>query len=96
MPIAIDITRNGHRLFGVALPGSSSDNAAWTERKSRTAQRFGHSSLYLGQLCREAGPPSSRSSLWTRRTTLWPGCPSWMPQLEDPQLVASELRRLLA
>jgi uncharacterized protein (UPF0303 family) len=54
-PVAIGITRNGHRLFHSALPGATPDNDAWIERKTRVVDRFGHSSLYMGQLAREAG-----------------------------------------
>src|SRR5215218_287268 len=54
-PVAIGITRNGQRLFHAALPGSSPDNDAWIERKARVVDRFGHSSLYMGQLARDAG-----------------------------------------
>jgi uncharacterized protein (UPF0303 family) len=50
-PVAIDITRNGHQLFHAALPGATPDNDAWIQRKSRVVQRFGHSSLYMRQLC---------------------------------------------
>ncbi len=53
-PVAIDIRRNGHQLFHYALPGASPDNDSWIERKARVVDRFGHSSLYMGQLCREA------------------------------------------
>jgi uncharacterized protein (UPF0303 family) len=54
-PVAIGITRNGHRLFHAALPGATPDNDAWIERKTRVVDRFGHSSLYMGQLARDAG-----------------------------------------
>jgi len=53
--VAIDITRNGQQLFHAALPGTAPDNDAWIERKTRVVHRFGHSSLYMGQLCREQG-----------------------------------------
>ncbi len=54
-PVAVGITRNGHRLFHAALPGATPDNDAWIERKTRVVDRFGHSSLYMGQLARDAG-----------------------------------------
>jgi len=53
--VAIDITRNGQQLFHADLPGTAPDNDAWIERKTRVVHRFGHSSLYMGQLCREQG-----------------------------------------
>jgi uncharacterized protein (UPF0303 family) len=52
-PVAIDITRNRHQLFHAALAGTTPDNDAWIKRKTRVVNRFGHSSLYMGQLCRE-------------------------------------------
>ena len=54
-PVAIEISRNHHRLFHVALTGAAPDNASWIERKSRVVHRFGHSSLYVGQAAREKG-----------------------------------------
>jgi uncharacterized protein (UPF0303 family) len=48
-PVAIEIARNGHRLFSAALRGATPDNASWIERKSRVVHRFGHSSLYVRQ-----------------------------------------------
>ncbi|SDX84447.1 Uncharacterized protein, UPF0303 family [Modestobacter sp. DSM 44400] len=54
-PIAIDVRRNAHVLFHVALPGATPDNDSWIERKARVVHRFGHSSLYVGQRSREAG-----------------------------------------
>src|SRR5688572_5529771 len=54
-PIAIDITRNRHRLFHAALPGTTRDNEAWIRRKTRVVDRFGHSSLYVRQASIERG-----------------------------------------
>ncbi|WP_104526318.1 heme-degrading domain-containing protein [Blastococcus atacamensis] len=54
-PVAVEIARNGHRLFSVALTGATPDNASWIERKSRVVHRFGHSSLYVRQASRERG-----------------------------------------
>jgi uncharacterized protein (UPF0303 family) len=56
-PLAIDITRGGQQLFHAGLPGSSPDNDSWIVRKGRVVTRFGHSSLYMGQLCRDQGIP---------------------------------------
>jgi len=55
LPVAVDIARNGHQLFHAALPGTSPDNDAWIRRKAAVVDRFGHSSLYVGQRSREAG-----------------------------------------
>jgi uncharacterized protein (UPF0303 family) len=54
-PVAVEISRNGHRLFSVALPGATPDNASWIERKARVVHRFGHSSLYVRQASVERG-----------------------------------------
>jgi uncharacterized protein (UPF0303 family) len=54
-PVAVDVRRNHHTLFHVALPGATPDNDSWIERKARVVHRFGHSSLYMGQQCREEG-----------------------------------------
>ncbi|MEM7302359.1 MAG: heme-degrading domain-containing protein [Pseudomonadota bacterium] len=55
LPIAIDVTRNRQCLFHCAMEGASIDNAEWIVRKNRVAHRFGHSSLYMGTLCRVNG-----------------------------------------
>lgn len=55
LPIAIDVTRNGQCLFHLALEGATPDNAHWVQRKMRVVQRFAHSSLYMGALCRDKG-----------------------------------------
>jgi uncharacterized protein (UPF0303 family) len=54
-PVAIDITRNRHRLFHAALPGATPDNDSWIARKTRVVNRFGHSSLYVRQASLERG-----------------------------------------
>jgi uncharacterized protein (UPF0303 family) len=43
-PVAIVIWLGEQRAFHAALPGSSADNDAWTERKARVVRRFGRSS----------------------------------------------------
>src|SRR3954451_11422618 len=54
-PVAIDIRRNGHQLFKAALTGATPDNDEWIRRKVNVVQRFGHSSLAVGQTARERG-----------------------------------------
>jgi uncharacterized protein (UPF0303 family) len=54
-PVAIDIRRNGHQLFHAALSGATPDNDEWIRRKVNVVQRFGHSSLAVGQGARERG-----------------------------------------
>ena len=49
LPVAISIRRNGQRLFHAALPGSSADNDGWLERKSAVVDRYGRSSLRVGE-----------------------------------------------
>jgi uncharacterized protein (UPF0303 family) len=54
-PVAIDISRSGHVLFHIALPGATPDNDGWIARKSRVVQRFGHSSLFVRTQCEVDG-----------------------------------------
>ncbi len=55
LSVVIDINRSGQQLFHAARPGTAADNDTWIARKARVVTRFGHSSLYMGQLCRDAG-----------------------------------------
>ena len=55
LPVAISVRRNGQRLFHTALPGASADNDAWLERKCAVVDRFGHSSLLIGEQFRQGG-----------------------------------------
>lgn len=55
LSVTVDITRGDQQLFHAALPGTAPDNDAWVLRKSAVVRRFGHSSLYMGQLCRDGG-----------------------------------------
>src|SRR5688500_11017013 len=55
LPIAVDISRNRHQLFHASLPGTTPDNDAWIERKTRVVDRFGHSSLYMRRLAADQG-----------------------------------------
>jgi len=48
LPIVIGITLGEARVFHSALPGSSADNDAWLERKTRVARRYGRSSFGVG------------------------------------------------
>ncbi|MCU0259459.1 MAG: heme-degrading domain-containing protein [Ilumatobacteraceae bacterium] len=54
-PVAIDVRRNGQQLFHAALDGTSADNDEWIRRKCNVVDRFGHSSFYVGTLCRVQG-----------------------------------------
>ena len=111
-PVAIGITRNGHRLFHAALPGATPDNDAWIERKTRIVDRFGHSSLYMGQLARDAGSTVEEMfGLDPRRFAAHGGAfpilirsvgpvgvvvVSGLPQVEDHRMVVAALRAHLA
>ena len=55
LPVAVDVTRNGHQLFHASLPGTVPDNDTWIARKAAVVARFGHSSLYVRQRSIEAG-----------------------------------------
>ncbi len=55
LPVTISIRRNGQRLFHAALPGTSADNDAWIDRKSRVVDRYGHSSFLVGTRFRAKG-----------------------------------------
>lgn len=62
LPIVIGITLGEARVFHTALPGSSSDNDAWLERKTRVARRYGRSSYGVGQSFRVNGRDFDTSS----------------------------------
>ncbi|MHB1313952.1 MAG: heme-degrading domain-containing protein [Christensenellales bacterium] len=44
LPVAIDITRNGHQLFHFAFPGTAPNNDQWIMKKNRLANRYSMSS----------------------------------------------------
>ncbi|MEV4142921.1 heme-degrading domain-containing protein [Amycolatopsis sp. NPDC049691] len=55
LPVTVSVRRGGQRLFHAALPGTSADNDAWIDRKSRVVDRYGHSSFYVGTQFRAKG-----------------------------------------
>ncbi|GAA2481774.1 heme-degrading domain-containing protein [Terrabacter carboxydivorans] len=111
LPVAISIRRNGQRLFHAALPGASADNDGWLERKSAVVDRYGHSSLYVGEEFRAGGKTfedSSRldPSRYAAHGGAFPvivrdvGCigtiaVSGLPQREDHRLVVETLATYL-
>ena len=111
-PVAVDISRNGQQLFHAALPGAAPDNDRWIERKRRVVQRFGHSTLYVRQLCAESGESFAEKFLVDPREYAAHGggfpiavrsvgvvgavVVSGLPQLDDHRLVVSTIRALLA
>ena len=50
LPVTIDITRNGHQLFHLSMPGTSPDNDQWVARKVKLVNRMGMSSYHIGTL----------------------------------------------
>ena len=51
--VTVDIRKHGQQIFHYALEGTSADNDSWIIRKSRVADRFGKSSLYMKELLLE-------------------------------------------
>ena len=111
-PVAIEISRNGHRLFSVALAGATPDNASWIERKTRVVHRFGHSSLHVRQSFVEQGTTFEEAlgldpQLYAAHGGAFPVIVrnvgpigavvvSGLPQLDDHRMVVAALRRYLA
>ncbi|MFM6848731.1 MAG: heme-degrading domain-containing protein [Terrabacter sp.] len=110
-PVAISIRRNGQRLFHAALPGASADNDGWLERKSAVVDRYGQSSLRVGEGFRARGKSFEDDSRLDPRAYAahggaFPvivrdvGCVgvvavSGLPQVEDHRLVVDVLREFL-
>jgi len=111
-PVAVEITRNRHRLFSAVLPGATPDNQSWIDRKTRVVNRFGHSSLYVRQASIQRGT-SFEAEFWLdpRRYAAHGGAfpilvrsvgpvgvvvVSGLPQLEDHRMVVGALRAHLA
>jgi uncharacterized protein (UPF0303 family) len=111
-PVAIEISRNHHRLFHVALPGATPDNASWIERKTGVVHRFGHSSLYVRQASIARGTTFEEEfgldpQLYAAHGGAFPVIVrsvgpvgavvvSGLPQLEDHRMVVTALRAHLA
>jgi uncharacterized protein (UPF0303 family) len=111
LPVAVDVTRNGHQLFHAALAGSSPDNDRWIERKARVVDRFGHSSLYMRVLSELDGGTFEDKFLLDGRVFAAHGgafpllvrgvgpigtvVVSGLPQVEDHRMVVAALREHL-
>ena len=111
LPVAISIRRNGQRLFHTALPGASADNDGWLARKSAVVDRYGQSSLRVGETFRSRGQSFDADSrldtaAYAAHGGAFPilirgtGCVgtiavSGLPQLEDHQLVVETLEAFL-
>ena len=110
-PVAVEITRNGHRLFAAALTGAAPDNWCWIERKSRVVHRFGHSSLFVRQASAERGTTAEAEfALDPARFAAHGGAfpllvrgvgpvgvvaVSGLPQLDDHRMVTEAIRQHL-
>lgn len=111
-PVTVDVRRGRQQLFHAALDGTSADNDAWIDRKVRVVERFGHSSLYVGTLCRLKGGSIGDLFLLDERDYAPHGgafpitvrevgvvgvvTVSGLPQLDDHRLVVETLARRLA
>ncbi|MDF2442729.1 MAG: hypothetical protein JWR01_932 [Subtercola sp.] len=62
LPVAISVVFGDQRVFHAGLPGASSDNDDWLERKFRVVRRYGESSLVIGTLFRSRGTTFELSS----------------------------------
>lgn len=49
LPVTIDIRRHGQQLFHAALPGTTTENDAWIERKVNVVNRFAAASYLVGR-----------------------------------------------
>jgi len=112
LPVAIDVTRTGQCLFHAALEGAVPDNAEWIRRKNRVVNRFRHSSLYMGALCRISGttleekfllPPNLYAAHGGAFPITLDGSGvigtvtvSGLPQIDDHELVVSVLEGFMA
>jgi len=111
LPVAISIRRNGQRLFHTALPGASADNDGWLDRKCAVVDRYGQSSLRVGEQFRVDGKAFDSDSrldttLFAAHGGAFPillrgtGCigtiaVSGLPQLDDHRLVVETLQQFL-
>ena len=110
--VTVDIRRGEQQLFHHALPGTSADNDAWIERKTRVVRRYGASSYLVGQRFRDGGSSfEEKSRLAPDRYAAHGGAfplhvagvgvvgtvaVSGLPQVQDHLLVVEALERFLA
>ena len=111
LPVAISVRRNGRLLFFAALPGSSADNEGWLARKCAVVDRYGHSSLRVGEQFRVDGKSFDTDSrldpteyaahggafpiLLTGTGCIGTVAVSGLPQRDDHQLVVDAIERVL-
>ncbi len=60
--VTVDLRRGAQQLFHCALPGTSADNDAWTDRKRRVVERYAESSYLVGARFRAKGRTFEDSS----------------------------------
>ena len=112
LPIVVGISLGEARVFHTALPGSSADNDAWLERKTRVARRYGRSSFGVGLSFKAAGKDFDTdgrldTSLYAAHGGVFPITiegvgvvgtvgVSGLPQAEDHAFVVEHLRAWLA
>ncbi|WP_391090155.1 heme-degrading domain-containing protein [Vibrio sp. NH-UV-68] len=110
--VAIEIVRNGHRLFSFAMPDTSRDNQRWIERKRNVVDRYEHSSWYMGQYYKAKGKTIDQASLVDAKEFAPYGgsfpliirgvgvvgsiSVSGLPQYEDHKLVVDTITEFLA
>jgi uncharacterized protein (UPF0303 family) len=109
--IAIDVERNGQRLFHFAATGSTPDNAAWIERKKNLVKRVFRSSYAVGlKLAAEGKTLTERLGIPAETFAAHGGCfpvlvknagcigtvtVSGLPQKDDHDLVVEAIREFL-
>jgi uncharacterized protein (UPF0303 family) len=112
LAVTISVRRNGQRLFHAALPGTSADNDAWIDRKSRVVDRYGRSSFYVGTQFRVGGSTFEEKSrldpdLYAAHGGVFPVIVrgvgpigtvgvSGLPQAEDHAFVVAQLESFLS
>ncbi|OXM49579.1 hypothetical protein CFP75_18525 [Amycolatopsis alba DSM 44262] len=112
LPVTVSVRRGGQRLFHAALPGTSADNDAWIDRKSRVVDRYGHSSFLVGERFRAKGTTFEADSrldpdLYAAHGGVFPVIVdgvgpvgtvgiSGLPQADDHAFVVEQLETFLA
>ncbi|RSM66753.1 heme-degrading domain-containing protein [Amycolatopsis sp. WAC 01376] len=112
LPVTVSVRRGGQRLFHAALPGTSADNDAWIDRKSRVVDRYGHSSFLVGEQFRAKGTTFEAASrldtdLYAAHGGVFPVIVegvgpvgtvgvSGLPQADDHAFVVEQLETFLA
>jgi uncharacterized protein (UPF0303 family) len=107
LPVAIELRRNGRRVFHAALPGSAPDNDAWLARKARVVDRYEQASFRVGEAARVAGTAFEQQSrldpdLYAAHGGAFPvrvrgtgvvgtAAISGLPQLEDHEFIVEQL-----